>query len=100
MTSNCCSAEILSPDAQGHGRCANCKENCVPEDREPTETKVAIDGVINKVLTEVVLTKFAIKVLSTINQNNLLTAGKTQEIEGKKLAKLIHDFFLEGTTHG
>jgi hypothetical protein len=28
--SNCCGADILNPDSQGHGKCRSCKENCVP----------------------------------------------------------------------
>jgi len=31
-TSNCCSASIISPDSQGHGRCSECLENCVPDE--------------------------------------------------------------------
>lgn len=29
--SNCCGADILNPDSQGHGKCSSCKENCVPD---------------------------------------------------------------------
>lgn len=30
--SNCCGAHIIQPDANGHGKCAKCYENCVPQD--------------------------------------------------------------------
>lgn len=32
--SNCCGAEILSPDSNYHGKCSACKENCVGEYEE------------------------------------------------------------------
>ena len=32
MNSNCCGAEIVMADKDGHGKCSNCKENCVPDD--------------------------------------------------------------------
>lgn len=34
MNSNCCGADILSPDSDGHGTCSDCKEHCVPEEDE------------------------------------------------------------------
>lgn len=29
-TSNCCDAPITMADANGHGKCSDCKDNCVP----------------------------------------------------------------------
>ena len=34
MTSNCCDANILGADSNGHGMCGECKENCVGEEVE------------------------------------------------------------------
>lgn len=28
MKSNCCEAPVIWPDANGHGKCGACKENC------------------------------------------------------------------------
>lgn len=30
-TSNCCDATVLMADKNGHGKCSECKENCVSE---------------------------------------------------------------------
>jgi len=27
-TSNCCDADVLQPDSNGHGKCSECLENC------------------------------------------------------------------------
>ena len=32
--SNCCGAEILMADRNGHGKCSDCLENCCPEEPE------------------------------------------------------------------
>ena len=35
--SNCCNAFIVQADQQGHGKCSDCGENCVPEEPDTTE---------------------------------------------------------------
>jgi len=32
--SNCCAASIIQADAQGHGKCSECGDNCVPAEEE------------------------------------------------------------------
>jgi len=32
--SNCCCAIILQADIDGHGKCSECGENCVPQEEE------------------------------------------------------------------
>jgi len=34
LLSNCCGAEILQANKDEHGRCADCMENCIPEEPE------------------------------------------------------------------
>lgn len=51
--------------------------------------------VTEETLTQLVLTKFIVKVLQNVNQNNFLTVGPAQDMEMKKIAILVNDFFYE-----
>jgi|GEM_PF-1653151 len=37
--SNCCGAEVLQPDSNGHGKCSECFENCTSEEIENGNNK-------------------------------------------------------------
>lgn len=43
INSNCCGADILLADSDGHGKCAECFENCVPDEGESEYTAGAMD---------------------------------------------------------
>lgn len=48
-----------------------------------------------KTLTKAILTKLIVKVLTTVNQNNFLTLGATQDLEKIKIAKIVNEFFVD-----
>ena len=49
---------------------------------------------MNKILTKEKLIKFIVKVMQTVNQDNFLTVGQTQEMEIKKISQLVNEFLL------